>query len=228
MHNLINAAPSFDGTEDIDFWLEEVTQYLDRCEVYDEKIVRNVFIGALTGSAREWFGSLSPEECNKLSVTSIKMALEERYGKTHMQKIRKFETLKQKPSETLAQYADRLRKAAYGTRKSTEEIIYKFYTTISNSSAVYDYVINLPCASLAKAVEYVEQHSRGSEDRPRKPPCSLCKRYGHNAKTCRYKKKKDQKSKKVDHIEADEEADDDNSCNEAEEEEEEQLEVPEI
>lgn len=102
MHNLINAAPSFDGTDDIDFWLEEIMQYLERCEVSEEKIIRNVMIGALTGSAREWFGSLSSRECNKMSLVSIKMALEERYGKTHMQRIKNFETLKQKPGESLA------------------------------------------------------------------------------------------------------------------------------
>ena len=45
MHNLINAAPTFDGTDDVDFWLQEIEHYLERCEVDDEKTMRNVLIG---------------------------------------------------------------------------------------------------------------------------------------------------------------------------------------
>ena len=95
-------------------------------------------------------------ECNKKEYNSIEYAIQTRYGKTLMQKIRVFEAIKWKSSETFSQYADRLRKACYGIHKTTEELTYKFFTTITNSSAVYDDVINLPCDSLQKAVEYVE------------------------------------------------------------------------
>ena len=94
MHNLINSAPSFDGTQDIDFWLHEVELYLERCDVEDEKTMRNVLVGALKGTAREWLGSLGEGECNRNSYDSIVRALKERFGKTYMQKIRAYEAIK--------------------------------------------------------------------------------------------------------------------------------------
>ena len=48
-----------------------------------------------------------------------------------MQKLRTFEALKQKTGESLEQYADRLRKAAYGLNKYQDENIYEFYKSIS-------------------------------------------------------------------------------------------------
>lgn len=44
---------------------------MERCEVDDEKTMRNVLIGALKGNAREWFGSLTSMECNKKEYNSI-------------------------------------------------------------------------------------------------------------------------------------------------------------
>ncbi len=148
MHNLINAAPSFDGTQDVDFWLHEVELYLERCDVEDEKTMRNVLVGALKGTAREWLGSLGEGECNRNSYVSIEHALKERFGKTYMQKIRAYEAINQKSGESLHAYADRLRKATYGIDRTTTEMVHKFYSTITCSSAVYDFVINLPCNSL--------------------------------------------------------------------------------
>lgn len=87
-----------------------------------------------------------------------------------MQKIRAFEALKQRSSETLHAYADRLRKHAYGLNKSNEEIIYKFYKSITASHHVIDYVNNLPCSDLQKAVEYVEQHSKSGTVASSSPP----------------------------------------------------------
>ena len=112
MHNLTNAAPTFDGTEDVDFWLQEIEQYLEGCEVEDEKTMRNVLIGALRNNAHEWFGSLTSSDCNKRDYFSIEEAIKSRYGRTRMQKMRAYEAVKQKPNKTLSQYADRLRKAA--------------------------------------------------------------------------------------------------------------------
>ena len=185
-------------------------------------------IGVLKGNAREWFGSLTPMECDKGDFSSIERAIQLRYGKTLMQKIRAFEAIKQKSTETYSQYTDRLRKACYGISKTTEELTYKFFTTISNSSAVYDDVINLPCDSLQKAVEYVEQHSKsktatthaGSTDRSQLR-CSFCKASGHTVKTCRKKNKPAQRTKKVDNVE---DYEDEGSIDEAEEE----VEEPEI
>lgn len=88
-------------------------------------------------------------------------ALHLRYAKTKMQKLRAFEALKQKSGESLSAYADRLRKACYGLNKDVEEVIHKFYKSILVSNLVYDDVINLPCKNLQKAVEYIEQHSKG-------------------------------------------------------------------
>ena len=90
----------------------------------------------------------------------------------------------------MSAYADRLRKACYGLTKDPEEIIYKFYESILVSSHVYDDVINLPCDTLQKAVEYVEQHSKGggSSSSTDRPKCSICKRFGHTSKTCRQAK----------------------------------------
>lgn len=220
MHNLISSAPSFDGTQDIDFWMHEVELYLERCDVEDEKTMRNVLVGALKGTAREWLGSLSEGECNRNSYASIVRALRERFGKTYMQKIRAYEGMKQKSSESLQAYADRLKKAAYGIDRTTTELVHKFYSTITCSSAVYDYVINLPCNSLQKAVEYVEQHSKGgNSSAPTKTvmTCSYCKRKGHSAANCR-KKAKDasgkQRAKKLDNVEIEQQhvADSDSEC----------------
>ncbi len=85
-------------------------------------------------------------------------------------------------------------------------MILKFYSIISCSSAVYDFVINLPCKSLQQAVEYVEQHSKGGSSTAAPKPavvCSYCKRKGHLSSNCR-KKAKDYgtiHAKKVDNVE---------------------------
>ena len=192
MHNLIQAAPSFNGSDDVEFWLSELEHYLDRNEVDDEKTIRNVTIGTLEGSAREWFGSLRAQDCDKNCIESITNALLGRYGKTAMQKLRQFEAIKQKPNEKLQAYSDRLLKASYGLEKSNQELIYKFYKTINASSAVFDDVINLPCKSLLQAVEYVQQHSKGGDSGTTDKPtlrCSFCKAVGHTVKTCRKKNK---------------------------------------
>jgi Retrotransposon gag protein len=118
--------------------------------------MRNVLIGALKGNACEWLGSLHPRDCDKRNYFSIEEAIKSRYGKTYMQKIRAYEAIKQKAGETLQAYADRLRKATYGINKTHEEVLLKFYSTMHNSAAIFDDVINLPCETLQKAVEYVE------------------------------------------------------------------------
>lgn len=33
IHNLVTTAPDFDGKTDVEFWLQEVAEYLERCEV---------------------------------------------------------------------------------------------------------------------------------------------------------------------------------------------------
>ena len=73
-----------------------------------------------------------------------------------MQRLREFESLKQKSGEQLGTYADRLLKAAYGLNKRTEEIVDKFYKSILVANQVFDDVINLPCKSLNQALEYVQ------------------------------------------------------------------------
>ena len=145
VHNLLSAAPKFDGSGDVLFWLEEMELFLSRHMVSNDVIRINVFVGSLTGAAREWFGSLT---IDKSDIDEITDALKLRYGKTYMQRLREFEALKQKSNETLGQYADRVQRAAYGLGKKTEEIIYKFYKSIIVSSHVFDDVINLPCSSL--------------------------------------------------------------------------------
>ena len=103
----------------------------------------NIIVGALTGAAREWFGSL--DTVDKEDQDDVIKALKQRYGKTYMQRLREFEVLKQKNGESLGTYADRLLKAAYGLNKRTEEVIYKFYRSILVTNHVFDDVINLPC-----------------------------------------------------------------------------------
>ena len=58
IHNLVTTAPDFDGKTDVEFWLQEVAEYLERCEVQDEPTMIKVVIGALKREAKEWFGSL--------------------------------------------------------------------------------------------------------------------------------------------------------------------------
>ena len=144
----------------------------------------------MTEAAREWCGSLSPHNVDKSDLNDVIEALHARYAKTKMQKLRAYEALKQKTGESLSAYADRLRKACYGLTKDPEEIIHKFYKSILVSSHVYDDLINLPCNTLQKAVEYVEQHSKGggSSSSTDRPKCSICKRFGHTSKTCRQAK----------------------------------------
>ena len=134
MHNLVKAAPHFDGTGDVDFWLHEVAMYLKQYDVHDDSIQNKVIIGAMTGSARKWFGSLDPLEVDRSCKEEVLEAIVARYGRTKMWKIRNFNEMKQKTGETLQAYADRLRKACYGLNKDLEEIIYKFYGSISISS----------------------------------------------------------------------------------------------
>ena len=183
MHNLIKAAPEFDGSGDVEFWMNEMQLYLDRHEVHDRKSQINVYIGALSGTAREWFGSLSSFDVDKKDLGEVRRAIASRYGKSFMQKLRAFENLKQAAGEKLDTYADRLRKASYGLNKNPGEIIYKFYRSINNSSTVYDFVINLPCDSLQQAVEYVERHSKSSSSQDKSQiKCSFCKKLGHTSK----------------------------------------------
>ncbi len=86
-----------------------------------------------------------------------------------------------------------------------QDIVYKYLTTLSNSATIYDFVINHKPANPQEVVEYVEAHSKShpvaSFDRSQLC-CSLCKRLGHTAKTCRSKGANisNQRSKKVDVI----------------------------
>lgn len=129
-----------------------------------------------------------------------------RFGVSRIRKLREFDNLKQKANETNVQYADRVRKTALGLERHPEDIVYKYLTTLTNSSSIYDFVINHKPANLQEAVEYVEAHSKShpsaSSDRSQLR-CSLCKRLGHTAKTCRSKggNKNNQRAKKVDVIE---------------------------
>ncbi len=77
--NYINSAPTFDDTQDIDFWLHKVELYLERCDVDDENTMHNVLVGALKGTAREWLGSLSAHDCDRNSYASLVHALKERF-----------------------------------------------------------------------------------------------------------------------------------------------------
>ena len=92
MHNLVKAAPEFDGTGDILFWLEEIQQYIRRHRVSNDVMECNIIVGTLTGAAREWFGSL--DTVNKEDQDEVIKALKQRYGKTYMQRLREFEILK--------------------------------------------------------------------------------------------------------------------------------------
>lgn len=205
MHNLIKTAPQFDGTGDVEFWLHEVALYLKHYDVYDDSTQNRVIIGAMTGSAREWFGSLDFDELDRNSKEEVIAAIIARYGKSKMWKIRNFNEMKQKTGEKLQAYADRLRKACYGLNKDPEEIIYKFYGSISVSSQVIDDVVNLPCTTLQQAVEYVEKHSKGGSSGgydKSQMRCSICKRTGHTSKTCRSKARtSNQRTKKMDVLE---------------------------
>lgn len=58
LHSLVQTAPEFDGKSDVEFWLQELEEYLARCDVHDEITMIKVIIGALKKDAKEWFGSL--------------------------------------------------------------------------------------------------------------------------------------------------------------------------
>lgn len=109
---------------------------------------------------------------------------------SRIRKLREYDNLKQKASETNVQYADRVRKAALGLERHPQDIVYKYLTTLTNSSSIYDFVINHKPSNLQEAVEYVEAHSKShpgaSTDRSQLR-CSICKKVGHTAKTCRSK-----------------------------------------
>ena len=147
------------------------------------------------------------DECDQEDISDIIAHINIRFGTTRIQKLKQYEALKQKPNETVTQYADRIRKAAIGLERHPEDLVFKFLTTITASSAVHDDIINLRPKNLQEAVAYVESHSKGgssqsnsSEKSPLK--CSICKRVGHTAKTCRRGKAAPQRAKKVDEVEA--------------------------
>ncbi len=59
-----------------------------------------ILIGAMKGVAQEWFNALSDEECDQSDLDDIMEQIITRFGKTRIQKIKQFEMLKQKSSET--------------------------------------------------------------------------------------------------------------------------------
>ena len=109
-------------------------RYLRRNMVGDATIRANVIIGALEQTAREWFGSLGEKDVDDGDEDSILTAMESRFGRSKIAKLRVFNDLKQRAGETVQAYADRLRKSAYGLSKDDDELIYKFYCSISLSS----------------------------------------------------------------------------------------------
>ena len=60
----------------------------------DPDVRANVIIGCLKDTAREWFGSLTAGEVDDSSEDSILTAIEGRFGKSRMQKLRIFDALK--------------------------------------------------------------------------------------------------------------------------------------
>jgi hypothetical protein len=67
---------------------------MDRHGVQSSDDQVNVFVGALTGAAREWFGSLPLNEVDRTDPSEVVDAIRGRYAKTKMQKIRAFEALR--------------------------------------------------------------------------------------------------------------------------------------
>jgi hypothetical protein len=142
MASLTDKAPKFDGTEDVLFWLNSMRRYYKRNKIDDIHMRREILIGSLKGVAQEWFNALDDNECDQYDLEDICKQINTRFGKTRIQKLRAFDALKQKAGETNTQYADRVRKASLGLARDPEDIVYKYLTTLTHSSSIYDFVIN--------------------------------------------------------------------------------------
>ena len=133
LNHLVNSAPHFNGTQEVDLWKAEMLRYLRQQQVTDAHMRANVIIGSLEDTARTWFGSLSELEVDDEDEASILSAIAHRFGKSELQRITTFNNLKQNSGETLSKYADRVRQASYGLSKTVQEVVLKFYSTLTLS-----------------------------------------------------------------------------------------------
>lgn len=167
-------------------------RHFRRNDITKEHMKIEVLTGSFKGAAKTWFCSLGDLDCDFDDLEDICERLIKRFGKTEMQKLKEFSNLKPKSGESHQAYADRIRSTSLGLTKSEQELIEKYLSTIPQSAAVYDHVISQRPLDLQEAVAAVEIHSKtspsskASGDRPA-IRCSICKRVGHTAKTCRSK-----------------------------------------
>ena len=84
LHSLVSTASERDDKTDVEFWLQQIEEYMTRCDVCDEATMIKVVIGALKKEAKEWFGSLQSHECDKHDLSSIHHAILRRYSKSMM------------------------------------------------------------------------------------------------------------------------------------------------
>ncbi len=143
MASLTDKAPKFDGSEEVTYWLSSMKRYFKRCQIEDSHLQREVLIGSLQGVAKEWFNALTFVEFDQDDIEDICEAINIRFGTTRIQKLKKFDALKQKSSKTATAFADAIRKTAIGLDKHPEDLVYKFLTSLSASAAIMDDIVNL-------------------------------------------------------------------------------------
>lgn len=84
MASLTSKAPTFDGSEEVMYWLRSMRRHFRRNDVVDEHMQIEVIIGALRGTAKTWFSSLDDDDCDFDSIHDVCRAFEQRFGKTEM------------------------------------------------------------------------------------------------------------------------------------------------
>lgn len=128
--SLTSKAPSFDGSEEVFYWLRSMIRHFKRNDVTDERMKVEVLTGALKGAAKTWYSSLNDDDCDFDDFEDISNKLLKRFGKTEGQKLKEFSNLKPKSGESHSEYADRIKKTALGLVKSERELIEKYLLTI--------------------------------------------------------------------------------------------------
>lgn len=100
-------------------------------------------------------GSKDPAD---LPVTEDELheMLNSRFGKTFIKRLQEWRSLRQKPDQSIRQYYDTIQRASLGLRRSPEEIVDKFLSTLRDE-AIHVQLVNHQFDNLRSALEAAER-----------------------------------------------------------------------